>query len=135
MAEMNRAEYEAAICRELQSARVVDFKKVSMGDWIPAPNDCHKNVERLIADLPGHSAVRGWVVYKECIVGTTLGLEVTAHSVVRDPAGNLFDITPVHDERQRSSMRFVRHIGEEAVFWELERVNCCICCPGCARKS
>ena len=127
---MNRAEYETAICKELPRARVVGFKKIAVGDWVPTYNECHKNVDRWIEATPTHEAVRGWVVYKECAIRATLGLELTTHSVVRNETGDLFDITPLLDERQRPSMRFVAHIGDEAVFWVLERTNRFICCPG-----
>jgi hypothetical protein len=80
--------------------------------------------------MPGHTAQRGWVVWKECILGTAMGLELTAHSVVRPERGKLFDITPIHDERLRQNgfMRFVPHIGAEEVFWEYEKTNGFICC-------
>lgn len=125
---MNRAEYEAAMCQKLSSAGVVPFKKVSVGDWVPVESDCHKNVDRWVEAMPDHRAERGWVVYKQCLVGDTLGLELTAHSVVRGEADELFDITPLHDERQRPSMRFVAHFGDEADFWRLEKNNRFICC-------
>ena len=130
---MNRAEYEAAICERLPNAGVLPFKKVSVGNWEPVRNECHKNVDRWIAATPTHKAVRGWVTYKQCLVGDTLGLELTAHSVVRNEAGEFFDITPLHDERQRPSMRFVAHLGDEADFWSLEKENCFICCRDALR--
>ncbi|MEI9978413.1 MAG: hypothetical protein WDN23_05330 [Edaphobacter sp.] len=58
-----------------------------------------------------------------------MGIMLTAHSVVRDPGGNLFDITPLGDETVRPSLRFVAHVGTEDEFWQFERSNRCICCP------
>jgi hypothetical protein len=54
---------------------------------------------------------------------------LTAHSVVRDPDGTLYDITPLGDEGVRASLRFVPHAGTEEEFWQWEKSNRCICCP------
>ena len=63
------------------------------------------------------------------------GLELTAHSLVRDENGDLFDITPLSDERPRGGgfMRFVEHIGAEEFFWELEKANRFIWYLNCAK--
>jgi hypothetical protein len=58
-----------------------------------------------------------------------MGTMLTAHSVVREPAGTLYDITPLGDESVRASLRFVPHIGTEEEFWQWEKSNRCICCP------
>jgi hypothetical protein len=90
-------------------------------------------VNTWVRSTPGHSAVRGWVFYKECVIPTegsfSVGCEFTAHSVVRDENGVLFDITPLHQENLRPSMRFIPHPGDEDVFWKMEKSNPCICCP------
>jgi hypothetical protein len=126
---LNRAEYDRGICSRLAKAEGVKFRKVSLGEWIPIVGDCHNNVDRWVGEVLGHRAVRGWVSYKECIVNGRLGLELTAHSVVRDENGGLFDITPLCDERMRGGMRFVEHIGDESLFWAVEKTNRFICCP------
>jgi hypothetical protein len=41
------------------------------------------------------------------------GTLLTAHSVVRGANGELFDITPLADERVRARMRFVPHLGDD----------------------
>lgn len=131
---MTRTEYEAAVCSQLRNAKTVDFKKVSLRNWVPVVSECHTNVNRWVEGMPWHRAVRGWVVYKQCIIGVNFGLELTAHSVVRDEIGDLFDISPISDERPRAGgfMRFVEHAGTEALFWELESANRFICCPNCS---
>ena len=129
---MTRDEYEAAICKNLPESRLVDFKKVQGKGWRPEESRCHFNVDRWVQENPGHTPVRGWVVYKPSFANGKLGLELTAHSVVRDEKGELFDITPIRDNRQRPSMRFVPHIGDADSFWEFEKANRFICCPNCA---
>jgi len=42
--------------------------------------------------------------------------KLTAHSVLKDGDGWLFDITPIADTRVRPSLRFVQHIGDEQLF-------------------
>ena len=96
-----RPQYEAAICQHLPSARVVEFRKLSMGDWVPLVSECHKNVDKWVQEHPSHRAVKGWVAYKQCVLGENLGWELAAHSVVCDENGDLFDITPIQDERLR----------------------------------
>ncbi len=125
-----RAEYEAAICKQLMGAKPVPFRKVSLDGWRPrASPHCHENVDTWVRAMRGHRAVRGWVFLKECYTGSGFGEELTAHSVVRDEKGNLFDITPIQDEKLRQSMRFVLHVGDERLFWEF--ANRSICCPTC----
>lgn len=133
MDTMTRVAYEAVICEEQRNAKVVPFKTVVLGDWKPVASKCHDNVNTWLRSTPRHSAVRGWVFYKECVIPTegsfSVGCEFTAHSVVRDEKGVLIDITPVPDEKLRSSMRFILHPGNEDVFWKMEKSNPCICCP------
>jgi hypothetical protein len=131
MDTMTRAAYEAVICKKSRDAKVVPFKTVALGEWKPVVNKCHDNVNNWVRSTSGHFAVRGWVFYKQCFIPAerTLGCEFTAHSVVRDEKGVLFDITPVHDERPRPSMRFIPHPGDEDFFWKMEKSNPCICCP------
>jgi hypothetical protein len=128
---ITRAEYEAAICKEMRDAKVAPFKTIALGDWKPVENCCHVNANTWVRSTPCHSPVRGWIFYKRCLIPTENdpGHEFTAHSVVRDEKGILFDITPVPDERIRPWMRFIPHIGEEDLFWRMEKSNRCICCP------
>jgi len=58
--------------------------------------------------------------------GISIGL--TAHSVVRDQNGQLIDITPLGNERDRVGMRFVPHIGTEQEFKSMKDSNVFIEC-------
>lgn len=128
---ITRAEYESAVCGLTAGAGVPDYRVVSPKDWTPAVSDCHKNVDRWVRENPGQAAVRGWVFYMPYAFETgESGSVYTAHSVVRDCDGSLYDITPLGDERVRPSSRFVPHLGLEPEFWELEQTNRCIYCPG-----
>jgi hypothetical protein len=70
-------------------------------------------------------AVRGWVTYAS-FGGDSVGL--TAHSIVRDQSGALFDITPLGNEDARNGMRFVEHEGDPAIFEKMKAMGINIHC-------
>ncbi len=124
-----RAAYETGICDALVNATVPLYRKVSFAEWAPRISHCHENVDFWVEKNPGHSTVRGWVLYMSCAHPSgVMGTMLTAHSVVREPDGTLYDITPLGDEGVRASLRFVPHIGREEEFWQWEKSNRCICC-------
>jgi hypothetical protein len=110
---MTSTEYEAGICARIREARVVPFRSVSIGDWHPKVAACHENVDEWVQANPGASAVRGWVIWW---TGGDEMFVLTAHSVVRDVKGQIFDITPLGDERQRPGMHFIAHTGDEGTW-------------------
>jgi hypothetical protein len=127
---MNRAHYERMICAQAVHATAPIYKRVSLQAWIPLPSQCHENVDRWVEANPGQLSVRGWVFYMPYAFATgESGQVFTAHSVVKDRDGLLYDITPLGDERIRQSLRFVPHLGTEPEFWVLEKSNRCIYCP------
>jgi hypothetical protein len=132
---MSRSDYERELCMRLSGAPLVPFKKVSLGKWLPAISKCHENVKAWVDAMREHSAIRGWVVCGPCLSGAYVGVNLTAHSVVRDETGVLFDITPIHDERQRMSMRFIPHIGDDGAFQAMKDFGIFICCPECVTQS
>jgi hypothetical protein len=115
---MTREEYEADIAGRVSRAVKVPFRRVAAGDWTPQPNDCHHNVDTWVKANVGLTAVRGWVVES---VGS-----VTAHSVVRDHDGQLFDITPFRDETLR--LGFIEHHGDGATFGRMKAAGTQIFC-------
>jgi hypothetical protein len=62
------------------------------------------------------------------------GILLTAHSVVRDTKGEMFDITPLADERIRTAMRFVPHLGDQQLFLSMKESNIFIECPTALRR-
>ena len=76
-------------------------------------------------NIRGAMVVRGWVTYAD--FGVSIGL--TAHSVVRDRDGQLFDITPLGNERDRVGMWFVPHVGTEQEFKTMQQSNVFMRCP------
>lgn len=118
-----RAEYEAAICSRRVGAVIVPFREVSLDGWAPKIADCHNNVDRWVATNPRCEAVRGWITY---ISFGPVGVQLTAHSIVRDQNGDLFDITPVFEGSPRGGA-FVEHPGDSIVFFVMKDSD--IRCP------
>jgi hypothetical protein len=54
---------------------------------------------------------------------------LTAHSIVKDPDGTLFDITPLESESCRKGMRFVAHVGDDSSFFEIKAKGHSFTCP------
>jgi hypothetical protein len=99
-------DYAAAVVGRISDAVTVPYRPVVLGGWAPQPNDCHNNVDTWAKANPGMTAIRGWVIDSGCTLA--------AHSVVRDAAGQLFDITPFHDEGMPRN--FVEHLGDGESF-------------------
>lgn len=113
---MDRDEYLRDICA--RSGRSVDVRFMPdafIGDWKPKVGDCHANVDYWVRHHPDYAPVRGWLCY------ASFGPDsrgYTAHSVLRTPAGELVDITPVED-RNFVHRWFIEHLGDEAAFLEM----------------
>lgn len=63
------------------------------------------------------------------IIDSGIAITLTAHSVVRNMNGKLFDITPVENEDVRTTMNFVPHIGDDAKFFAVVKRSITIDCP------
>jgi hypothetical protein len=112
-----RIAYEKSVCERLCQAQPVPFRWVSFADGsTPQIGCCHENVDKWVKEHSGSTAVRGWVVY----MAVPNGIQLTAHSVVRDSDGQLLDITPLSDDRIRRSMRFVPHLGDDQLFLSIK---------------
>jgi|SRR5882762_3537594 hypothetical protein len=122
-----RRAYETAICARLNEAEIIPFREVSIGEWRPKVAACHENVDAWVQSNPQSFAVRGWVVYIS-YGGDAVGL--TAHSIVKGPDGDLFDITPLCNEGGRHPLHFVAHVGDDRSFFEMkEGTGISFTCP------
>jgi hypothetical protein len=123
---MTRAEYEESICQRLEQAVRVPHHKVLFADGSePFQSACHENVDRWVKENPGFTPVWGWVTYVDYWVSVGL----TAHAIVRDQRGQLIDITPLGNERERAGMRFVPHTGTREEFMSMKQADIFINCP------
>ncbi|WP_421993858.1 hypothetical protein [Roseococcus sp.] len=103
MLAMNERKYELDVLSRVESGLHVPFREVSLGGRPPVEGSCHDNVDEWVRLNPECRAIRGWAAND--------GNSHTAHSVVKDECGNLFDITVKY-----GSSLFVRHIGSEEDF-------------------
>jgi hypothetical protein len=106
-------------------AEHVPFRLVSLPDGSPKKANCNANVDSWVATIPVPPPVRGWLFHADFQIMKWL----TAHSVVRDVDGQLFDITPIADERVRPVTRFVPHLGDEQGFLRMRKLGNEIYCP------
>jgi hypothetical protein len=126
---MNRANYEAEICRRLDRAERIPFREVSAEGWRPIIAGCHKNVDEWVRMNPRDTAARGWVTQAD--LGS--GIRLVAHSVVRGADGKKFDITPSARETANKGLQegkcFVEHLGDDEEFFALIRERDIMECP------
>jgi hypothetical protein len=126
-AVMGRDEYESDICARSGSA--VDVRHdpgAFIGEWKPKVAECHANVDYWVDHHAEYTVVRGWLAY---MGGGTDFHGYTAHSVLRDPCGELVDITPVEDPNF-IRRRFTPHPDDKATFLRMRTLDLNILCQG-----
>lgn len=83
------------------------------GTWKPIAHGCHDNVSELVGIDPRYEAVRGWIDLDEIGV-------LRAHSVVRNSAGELMDVTPLDSQLlQSEGYKFIESNLDEETFRKL----------------
>jgi hypothetical protein len=91
-------EYAAQLYARRGEGRIVEPARVEIGDWEPVPNECHHNATTIAANSDEYQAVRGWLYFN--FADALPFVRFTAHSVVRNRAGQLWDITPYRIPRR-----------------------------------
>jgi hypothetical protein len=91
-----------------------------VGAWEPVVNQCHANATTWASNNDGWVAVRGWLVFDFTNLFPVMprGVRFNAHSVVQDPHGKLWDITPPAGPVSRR-YPFFRHPGTDEEFEDL----------------
>lgn len=110
--------YAARLYERREEGVIVPGGRLVDCNWQPAFNDCHANVSALCAADPRYRPVRGWVYFH--FDNQLSFVRFTAHSVVVDEQGRLWDITPT-----RASQRypFVRAEGTDDEFAQIVEVR------------
>ena len=98
--------YSSRLYERRLSGVIVQSASVKLGTWVPAPNNCHANVSTWCENMPEYTAVRGWLYFD--FLDHLPHVLFNAHSVVRDPDGKLWDITP-----SQSSQSYPFLVAEE----------------------
>jgi hypothetical protein len=91
MPPVNPDEYGRALMERAGEAQRLLRAEVRAPDWEPQPNRCHENVTIWCESNQGYVPVRGWLFFD--LPGLPHARFV-AHSAVRTPDGQLYDITP-----------------------------------------
>ncbi len=94
-----------------------------MEDWWPKPEACHENARNWGRAHPGWTVVPGWIV----LSGMGDAVMLAAHSVVKAPQGDMFDVTPFPEsDALRSTRKFVMHPGDKALLerFKHEQLTC-----------
>lgn len=104
-ANMDRQMAQLLFDRRDQAIQL-DYVTPCPDDWEPIPHHCHENADRWVDEHPAWRVVRGWLI----VLDDGVSALFDAHSVVRDPLGQLWDVT------QSEVSRFVIHTGREDEF-------------------
>jgi len=84
--------YAADLFSRIRQAALLRPMEVTIGDWRPEPKACHANVTTVCQSQPDYKPVRGWLYFD--FAGALTHVKFLAHSAVRAPNGELWDITP-----------------------------------------
>lgn len=97
-----------ALMRSLYARRheavLIPFEERQISSGPPLEHQCYLNNDRWCRENPGHKSICGWLVFdfNRDSEGLWPVCRLTAHSVIEDPAGNLFDLTPITVPRAAS---------------------------------
>lgn len=90
--------YAGKLFARVKQAVMLKRAEVAIGEWKPSGNECHGNVTELCAHDPSYAPVRGWLYFD--FGGHLDRVQFLAHSAVRAPDGELYDITPSRASQQ-----------------------------------
>jgi hypothetical protein len=108
--DLDQTELAKRLYPHYREATIVDYARVAIeAAWQPWAKECHANATTWAAHNSGWSAVRGWLVFDFSYLPSPF-IRFLAHSVVQDPDGKLWDITPPALEASRQ-YPFFRHPG------------------------
>lgn len=91
MPELDINEYLKTLCSRVDDAEILKRAVIENGDWAPKSNMCHHNVSLWCELNTDYSPVRGWIYFD--LSGLDY-VRFVAHSAVKAPDGDLYDITP-----------------------------------------
>ena len=118
-------------------AAVVVPYEPRMMNWEPVEHACHNNTDRYVRENPGCKTIRGWLVF-DFTLGASIGwppfFRFTAHSVVEDADGRLFDLTPSKASQRYPFLQHERPASEfDAFVAAVTRTSIIRCEAGCFR--
>lgn len=90
-------EYAKTLYSKVGEATLLKHAVIEGGDWEPQPNMCHHNVSIWCQLKSDYEPVRGWFYFD--LPGLNY-VKFLAHSAVRTPKGELYDITPSNASKE-----------------------------------
>lgn len=84
--------YVAKLHARLPDAVMLKRVEICIGSWQPEENECHANASQIHLHDSSYTPVRGWLYFD--FGGLLDRVQFLAHSAVRTPEGELWDITP-----------------------------------------
>lgn len=84
--------YVALLYERRNEGVILANKHMTIGDWSPVQNECHRNVTRLCEFNPKLTAVRGWLYFD--FENALPHVRFTAHSAILEEDGLMYDVTP-----------------------------------------
>jgi hypothetical protein len=91
-------DYASGLYSRIDEAKYVRRVELSIGSWEPPANDCHANATILSRRDSRFFPVRGWLYFD--FGGLLEYVIFLAHSVVRVPNGEMWDITPIEGSQE-----------------------------------
>lgn len=107
-------ELAALLYSRLNEAVMLKRMDVNIGEWRPSQNECHANVTQIHLHDSSHTPVRGWLYFD--FGGALDRVQFLAHSVIRAPNGELWDVTPSMASQEYP---FIADDGPEEAFASL----------------
>lgn len=90
------AQHAASLFSRRHEAMIVARNTIDIPGWQPLKNHCHANTLMVESYGSGYTAVHGWLYLD--FDRTRSYVRFVAHSVIKNTAHDLIDITPVWDE-------------------------------------
>jgi hypothetical protein len=91
-------QYAARLFARLDEAIMLKRFEVNIGDWQPTAHDCHANATQIHLHSASYLPVRGWLYFD--FGGHLDRVQFLAHSAIRAPDGELWDVTPSHASQE-----------------------------------
>ena len=85
-------EYAEKLYLRIGEAVILRRMEIEIGSWRPLENECHSNVAIVHHHSPSYCPVHGWLYFD--FDHQLDRAQFLAHSALRSPSGELWDITP-----------------------------------------
>ncbi len=89
--------YSSYLFSRINESGSLTFKQVEIDGQLSLARNCHENTRGFLKSNSSHKIIYGWIFEKS--ESKLEHIEFFAHSVIQDPDGYLFDITPIQSNK------------------------------------